>query len=106
MSAPPSIHDAVDVAFFRALSEPRRLDVLAALLQLGGSANVGSVAERVDVDPSVVSRHIKELARAGVVTVERQGRERRVVLAVDRCLAQLGLVVTFLERVRSGLPCC
>lgn len=101
-----AVHDAIDVGFFRALAEPRRVDVIAELLRLGGSARVGDVAEGVDVDASVVSRHLKALAVAGVVTVGRRGRERWVELDVATCIGTLKRLVELLERVQAGEPCC
>lgn len=106
MSDATSVSEAIDCAFFRALAEPRRIDVVSALLQLGGNGNVSQIAAHVDVDGSVVSRHLKELALAGVARVERRGRERWYTLDVEACLGQLDRVTGFLRNVRDGLPCC
>ena len=96
----------ISLDFFRALSEPSRIALLDALLREGGSANVSTLSSRVNIDTSVASRHLKELARAGVLTVERRGRERWYGLDVSACLAQLDQVRGFLERASQGLPCC
>lgn len=100
------LRSVVDIAFFKALAEPTRVDLLGALIAAGGSANVGTLAQGVVVDTSVVSRHLKELARAGVVTVERRGRERWYTLNLDACLHQVGRFSSFLENLRDGRPCC
>lgn len=104
MSIP--IRSAVDIDFFRALAEPTRVGILGVLVAAGGEANVGTIAGGVDIDTSVVSRHLKELARAGVVTVERRGRERWYALDVDACQAVIDRFSSFLDNVRHGRPCC
>jgi ArsR family transcriptional regulator len=38
------------------------------------ACNVGDLAARLDIAPSTVSHHLKELARAGIVRRERDGR--------------------------------
>jgi len=106
MSELLSLTDAVDTAFFKALAEPTRIDVLSVLMRAGGEASMGRIAEGVSVDPSVVSRHLRELARVGVVTVERRGRERWYRLDADTVAERLQRVLAWVEAARQGRPCC
>lgn len=103
MNALPQVLDPV---LLRALAEPTRLEILAVLIAAGGSANVGAIADRVAVDTSVVSRHLGELARAGVLATERRGRERWYTLEIDRLIAHFAEITRQLEAVRDGLSCC
>ena len=61
---------------FQALANETRLAVFRLLLRAepGGLA-AGAIAVCLGVVPSTLSAHLKELERAGLVTVERQGRQ-------------------------------
>ena len=67
----------LDTGFFGALSDPTRLCVLMRLVEIGRAATVTEVACCCPVDLSVVSRHLKRLADAGVVRARRHGKEKR-----------------------------
>ena len=69
--------ETLDTGLFRALCDPTRLCVLMRLAEIGRPATVTEVACCCPVDLSVVSRHLKHLAGAGVVTAERHGKEKR-----------------------------
>jgi DNA-binding transcriptional ArsR family regulator len=72
--------EVLDSSFLRALAEPSRLEILKVLLEQGPS-DVGTIAARVPQERSVVSRHLKVLLDAQIVTGARRGRHR--VFAVD-----------------------
>lgn len=76
---------------FKALSNESRLEILKALYQqdISGTLEgeepcaercscVGDIVERFKLAPSTISHHIKELALAGLVRVERSGQFCRV----------------------------
>lgn len=69
-----------DTAFFKALCEPSRIAVLRELILLG-RADIGTIAERLPQDRSVIARHLQQLAAAQIVTAERDGR--RVLYQID-----------------------
>jgi DNA-binding transcriptional ArsR family regulator len=69
-----------DTAFFKALCEPSRIAVLRELILLG-RADIGTIAERLPQDRSVIARHLRQLAAAHVVTAARDGR--RVFYQID-----------------------
>ena len=77
---------------FKALSNESRLKILKALYLEGISGTlegeepcvercscVGDIVERFNLAPSTISHHIKELAMAGLVKVERDGQFIRVL---------------------------
>lgn len=79
------------VKIFKALSNESRLEILKSLYQEGISGTlegeepcaekcscVGDIVERFRLAPSTISHHIKELAMAGLVKVERNGQFIRV----------------------------
>ncbi len=58
-----------------ALAHTQRLRVFRALVVAGPAGLTPSVlAERLDVARNTLSFHLKELAHAGLVTIEQQGR--------------------------------
>lgn len=68
------IDDALDVELFRGLADPTRLQLLGCLAKCRRPCSVGELAECCRVDLSVVSRHLAQLARAGVLETSKDGR--------------------------------
>ncbi len=68
------IDHRLDADFFKALSDPTRLVLLACLAKCARPCSVSEVAECCSVDLSVVSRHLALLADAGVLEARKQGR--------------------------------
>jgi len=62
-----------DTVFFKALCEPARIAVLQRLILLGRS-DIGEIAACCPQDRSVVARHLQQLAEAGIVRAEKDGR--------------------------------
>ncbi len=69
-----AIDERLDERLFKALSDPTRLLVLSCLIKCGRPCSVSEVAGCCDVEFSVVNKHMKVLAAAGVLSVEKQGR--------------------------------
>ena len=59
---------------FRALADPTRRAILARLAV--GEATVGALSEPFPISLAAVSKHLRVLQRAGLVTREARGRER------------------------------
>lgn len=87
---------------FKALSNPNRLEILLRLIACcppGTTCTsdeearqyVGDLAANLNIAPSTVSHHIKELRRAGLIRVARNGKniECRVDAGVLHELADL-----------------
>ncbi|MFC6355877.1 ArsR/SmtB family transcription factor [Luethyella okanaganae] len=70
--------DALDAAvpIFRALGEPSRGQITAALIECEGAATVGELQQAVNLPQSTVSRHLRILLDAGIVSVTRNGTQR------------------------------
>ena len=58
----------------KALAEPTRARLLSCLLKCGRPCSVTEIAECCAIDFSVVSRHLALMARAGLLTADKQGR--------------------------------
>jgi ArsR family transcriptional regulator len=73
-----------------ALAQPLRLRVFRALVVAGPPGlTPGSLAEQLDVSPTTLSFHLKELTHAGLLTQERDGRHLIYRAAFERMNALL-----------------
>jgi DNA-binding transcriptional ArsR family regulator len=66
---------------FKALAHPTRRDIVERLS--GGAATVGEVSRRFAVSKPTISRHLKVLEEAGMVTRVIDGRTHRLALQPD-----------------------
>ena len=62
-----------DSKFFKTLSEPVRLEILKFLME-NGRADVGTIAEHMPQDRSVISRHLNLMFEAGILNCEKETR--------------------------------
>src|SRR5690349_12720895 len=75
-----SLAGQFDTAFFKALSEPARIELLKLLI-LRGPCDIESIAAHFPQDRSVISRHLGALRDVGIVRCRKEGR--RLVCNVD-----------------------
>lgn len=73
-------------AIFNALSNPHRLEIFSLLSGCCPpgtacstdemlSCCVGDLNQQIDIAPSTLSHHLKELKQAGLVSMERRGKQ-------------------------------
>ena len=63
------------VAALAALAQDTRLRVYRTLIEHAPEGlTAGEIAQRLDVPPATLSFHLKELARAGLITARQDGR--------------------------------
>jgi len=86
--------DALSMAF-RALADPTRRDMVARLAVVG-DATVSELAEPYDISIQAISKHIKVLEDAGVVTRSRDAQRRPVHLDAE----VFDLMTMWIERYR------
>ena len=67
--------EILDADFFRALCEPARTQIFRQLI-LKGRSDIGTIAEAMPQDRSVIARHLQTLHSAGLLRVQREGRHR------------------------------
>lgn len=79
---------------FAALGDPTRRDLVARLTE--GDATVGELAAPYDVSLQAVSKHLKVLEDAGLVTRTRDAQRRPVHLEAE----VFDLMTTWIERYR------
>lgn len=76
MAAAPKIDD-LDL-IFSALSDPTRREIVRRLAS--GPTIVSELAKPFDMSMPAISRHLRVLQASGLVTQDKQGRERRCLL--------------------------
>ena len=69
---------------FAALAHPSRRQILLVLQFHGGSMTAGEIARRFECSWPTTTRHLRQLELAGLVAVEKAGRERRYQLDAER----------------------
>lgn len=59
---------------FQAITNPTRREILGLLIN--NSMNLTSVTENFEISQPAILKHIKILLECGVITIEKEGRER------------------------------
>lgn len=77
-------------AVFSALAHEQRRHILLTLHFRGGELGAGAIADRFACSWPTTSRHLKILVDAGLIQVEKRGRERIYRLDRDRLLTITG----------------
>ena len=91
------------IAAFAALAQDSRLAMFRALVQAGPAGlSAGKIGEATGIPPSSLSFHLKELARADLVSSRQEGR----FVIYTACFATMNALLVFLtENCCGGNPC-
>jgi DNA-binding transcriptional ArsR family regulator len=96
----PAATDRLSVVF-GALADPTRRAILARLAQ--GEATVGQLAEPFDLSLPAVSKHLKVLERAGLISRGRAAQRRPCRLEAEPLRAAAGWVDRYRTFWEGGL---
>lgn len=98
-----SIDESAAVKSLAALAQTQRLRAFRALVVAGPKGlTPGAMAEQLEISPSALSFHLKELANAGLVDSEPQGRYLIYRANFSRMTALLGYLT---EHCCQGQAC-
>ena len=90
------------LAAFGAISQETRLRILRMLVRAGpAGVAAGAIGDAVEVSPSNVSFHLKELERAGLIVVRREARS---MIYSAEYTALRELIRFLMEDCCAGLP--
>jgi len=85
-----------DPDFFKALGDPVRLALVLYMAHLGKPSTVTEVSGCCGIDFSGVSRHLKILREAGIVTATKKGRKTYYALDTGKSKATLNRLAEIL----------
>jgi ArsR family transcriptional regulator, arsenate/arsenite/antimonite-responsive transcriptional repressor len=68
------------LAIFKALGDPRRMEIVERLGKCCTGAGCSDMREALPISAATLSHHIKELENAGLVHIEREGKFARLTL--------------------------
>ncbi|MDB5855314.1 MAG: ArsR family transcriptional regulator [Herminiimonas sp.] len=91
------------IAALGALAQPSRLAVFQLLVQAGpGGVAATRIAEALDIPPSSLSFHLKELMHAGLLTQAKQSRSLIYSVNFETMNGLLGFLT---QNCCGGNPC-
>jgi len=91
------------LAALAAIAQESRLAVFRLLVQVGpGGMAATRIAERLDIAPSSLSFHLKELTHARLITARSEGRF--IIYAADTAVMH-GLIGYLTANCCGGVPC-
>ena len=97
------IDEATAVKALAALAQAQRLRTFRALVVAGPDGlTPGAIAEKLEVAPSALSFHLKELAHSGLVSSEPRGRNLIYRANFEQMTALLGYLT---EHCCQGYAC-
>ncbi len=95
--------EAFDSKFFKTLAEPVRVQILKFIM-LNGRADIGTIAENMPQDRSVISRHLNLMQETGILISEKENRH---VFYNVNGQPFLGKLVDITEKIRKCMKeCC
>ena len=89
-----------------ALGDPTRQEIIALLLGGPAPVAVNDIAGRVRLSQPAVSHHLRILKEAGIVTVERSGKQRLYSIAGPQALEPLAELLAAVQScpAAAGTP--
>lgn len=98
-----NLEESAALKALAALAQAQRLRTFRALVVAGPAGlTPGAIAEQLDVAPSALSFHLKELAHAGLVSSEARGRN----LIYRASFGQMNALLAYLsEHCCQGQAC-
>ncbi|HWV17702.1 MAG TPA: metalloregulator ArsR/SmtB family transcription factor [Rhodocyclaceae bacterium] len=88
-------------ATFAALADPTRRAILARLAS--GEASVSELAEPFDISPPAVTKHLKMLERAGLISRSREAQRRPCKLEVQPLQEAMGWIEQYRQMWEARL---
>lgn len=89
-------HEPVDQAVFTALADPTRRRLIE-ILSAAGDRTATELARELPITRQGVTKHLRILADADLVSVRQEGRDRLYTLRPEH----LGDAVSWVDRVRT-----
>ena len=101
-TATDELIDLIDSRFFKALSEPVRVQLLKYLI-LSGKSDIASIAAAFSQDRSVISRHLQAMQNVGLLRSAKVSRHVFYEIDGRTVLEKFERIAT---QIRQCLPDC
>ncbi|HEX4319667.1 MAG TPA: metalloregulator ArsR/SmtB family transcription factor [Acidobacteriaceae bacterium] len=92
-SEPVSLSSSQRMLILKALSDPRRMEIIERLSSCNDCGACSDMRECLPISAATLSHHLHELETAGLITIEREGKFAHLSLRRDvwqSFLADLG----------------
>lgn len=99
-----ALEESFDTELFKVLSEPARVTLIKLLLRMP-NADIGTIAKHMSQDRSVVSRHLKAMLQAGLVSRYKEGKFTCYCLNGEAFVQKLEQVLTLVKQA-TNCDCC
>jgi len=80
---------------FQAIADPTRREIISMLAV--NQLNLNAIADKFDISRPAISKHIKILTECGLLTIQKQGRDR----VCKPNYKKLGEVATWVDQYRK-----
>lgn len=99
--------DVMDSKFFKSMGEPVRVEIIRFLL-LNGRTDIGTIADHMPQDRSVISRHLTLMQEVGILTCEKENRHRYYSLNAEAFLERFMNITDLIKSCikECGPLCC
>jgi DNA-binding transcriptional ArsR family regulator len=95
--------EVLDSKLFKTLSEPVRVEILKFVM-LNGRSDIGTIAEHMPQDRSVISRHLNLMYEVGILKSEKESRHMFFEI---NCQTFLDKLETITAQIRKCITeCC
>ncbi len=96
------LSEVYDVRLFKALSEPVRIRILEYLM-LNGRSDIGSIADNMAQDRSVISRHLNQMHAVGILSCEKETRHKYYTINAQTFVDKLE---RFVKQIKESIAVC
>lgn len=96
-----SLAEAMRPELFKAMSDPVRISIIAIMASRKGPSSVSDLVACCDIDFSGVSRHLKILRDADILSGKKQGRTMLYELKTDELVRTLNGLAEALKRCEA-----
>ncbi len=94
--------EVYDARFFKTLSEPVRIQILEYLM-LNGRSDIRSITENMPQDRSVISRHLNQMQKVGILSCEKETRHMYYTINAQQFVDKLE---RFLTQIKKSISIC
>lgn len=99
--------EVMDSRFFKSIGEPVRVQIIKYLL-LHGRTDIGTIAQNLPQDRSVISRHLNQMLEVGILSCEKESRHMFYRIDAAELLNRFTMITELVKKCvkECGPLCC